>query len=235
MKNVIQAYGVLASPLQLSAELTGLRVSHVLIDSSLQARPTVKDVAKRQPAWPVILPSLQAFKRHWLPYDQQILYVCGSVNELKTTNLRVIKDWKESLPKSLVYAVANPLRNDWKLEVKEPTMEDFVHVATKPSFLNHVQAEIYKLTPYDLRRTVQAMVISYLAGVEGFGKLKQKLASSYKLDRLKALMADPQCQVLRDAVADYRRTQDEEAAAKAHGVETFEIMYLFKSSAKKSI
>ena len=234
MKCVIQAYGVLASPLQLSAAFTSSGISHVLIDSSLQARPTVKDVAKKQPAWPVILPSLQALKRHWLPYDQQILYVCGSLAELQTTNIRIIKNWRASLHKSLSYATFHPLYNDWALEIKEPTMEDFVSVATKPSFLNHVQAEIYKLTPYDLRKTVQAMVISYLAGMEGFTKLKQKLASSYKLDRLKTLMTNPQCQILRDAVADYRKTGDEEKVAKAYGVETFEIMYLFKSSAKKA-
>lgn len=235
MKNTIQAYGVLASPLQLSVEFADVGVSHVLIDASLHARPTVKNVAKKQPAWPIIIPSLTALKRHWLEYDQQILYVCGSMDELKTTNLRIIKDWKASLRRSLIYAVANPLPSDWELVVKEPTMEDFVHGATKPSFLNHIQAEIYKLTPYDLRKTVQAMVIAYLAGVSPFGPLKLKLASSYKLDGLKALMANPQCQVLRNAVADYRKTGDEEAVAKMHGVETFEIMYLVKSSAKKSI
>jgi hypothetical protein len=233
MKNVIQAYGVLASPLQISVAFQALGVSHVLIDNTLQARPQVKDIAARQPAMPVIIPSLRALNRHWAPYKQQILYVCGSLDELKSTNLRVIKDWRNSLATSLTYATFHPLWNDWELVVNEPTMEDFVHKATKPSFLNHIQAEIYKLTPYDLRKSVQALVIAYLAGMESQAKLRQKLASSYKLDRLKALMADPTCQTLRQAVADYRKTKDEELSAKAFGVETFEIMYLFKSSAKK--
>src|SRR6185503_12125128 len=113
MKNVIHAYGVLASPLQLSAEFTALGISHVLIDSSLHARPTTKDVAKKQPAWPIIVPSLKALNRHWLEYDQQILYVCGSMAELKTTNLRIIGDWKLSLRQSLQYAVNNPLPPTW--------------------------------------------------------------------------------------------------------------------------
>jgi hypothetical protein len=235
VKNIFHAYGVLASPLQLSAAFTSIGISHVTIDSSLKAKPTVKNVAKKQPAWPVVLPSLKAMGRHWLELDNQILYICGSMHELSTTNLRIIKDWKSSLKASLIYAGLHPFDHDWQLVTNEPTMEDFVNMATKPSFLNHVQAEIYKLTPYDLRKTVQAMVIAYLAGTEGPTKLKQKLASSFKLDRLKALMADPQCQVLRQAVADYRRSGDEEAVAKAHGVETFEIMYLVKSSAKKAI
>jgi len=235
MKNVIHAYGVLASPLQLSAALSGLGISHVIIDSSLQARPTVKDLATKQPAWPVIVPSLKALGRHWLPYQRQILYVCGSAGELKTSNLKVIKDWRLHLQMSLKHALVNEFPKDWQLVIDEPTMEDFVHVATKPSFLNHVQAEIYKLTPYDLRKTTQSLVVGYLAGLEPLTKLRQKLNSSYKLERLKTLMADPKCQVLRQAVADYRRNQDEVQVAKFHGVEPFEIMYLVKSTAKKSI
>lgn len=235
MKNLIQVYGVLASPLQLSAALSALNVSHVIIDSSLKAVSRLKNMGYKQPALPVIVPSLTVFKRQRLTEEKQIMFVCGSLAELQCTNIRVIKDWRAHLCDSLEYAIANPLPREWTLEIKEPTMEDFVHKATKPSFLNHVQAEIYKLTPYDLRKTVQALVISYLAGTESSTKLKQKLQSSYKLDRLRELMKDPKCQVLRDAVADYRRIGDEEQVAKAHGVETFEIMYLFKSSSKKSI
>lgn len=235
MKNLVHVYGVLASPLQLSAELSALNVSHVIIDNSLKATPRLKNMGFKQPALPVIVPSLTIFKRQRLAEEKQIMFVCGSLAELQFTNIRIIKDWRAHLRNSLEYAVNNPLPADWRLEVQEPTMEDFVHKATKPSFLNHVQAEIYKLTPYDLRKAVQALVISYLAGTESSAKLKKKLQSSYKLDRLRELMKNPKSQVLRNAVADYRRIGDEEKVAKAHGVETFEIMYLFKSSSKKSI
>lgn len=232
MKNVIQAYGVLASPLQISSALAALKVSHVIVDNSLRATPVVRDVAARQPAMPVVIPSLKALARHWAQYERQILYVCASLDELKSTNIRIIKNWRVDLRTSLEHAIANPVEG-WSLVVNEPTMEDFVNVATKPSFLNHVQAEIYKLTPYDLRKEVQALVIAYLAGMETQAKLRAKLNSSYKLERLKSLMADPKCLVLRNAVADYRKTKDEAVTAKAFGVEVFEIMYLFKSSAKK--
>lgn len=232
--NVIQAYGVLASPLQISSALAALKVSHVTIDGSLRAVPTVNDLQARQPALPVVIPSLKALMRHWANYDRQILYVCASLDELKSTNLRIIKNWRDDLAKSLTYASENPIR-DWKLIINEPTMEDFVSAVTKPSFLNHVQAEIYKLTPYDLRKEVQAQVISYLAGYEGFARLKAKLNSSYKLERLKSLMSDPKCLVIRNAVADYRKTQDEVASGKTFNVEPFDIMYLFKASSKKSI
>lgn len=230
--NILQAYGVLASPLQLSAAFSSLGVSHILIDSSLHASPHIKEVAKAQPAWPIIVPSLKALNRHWAPYERQILYVCGSLDELKATNIRVIKEWRTNLQRSLRYALTQPVQDDWQLQINEPTMEDYVHKATKPSFLNHVQAEIYKLTPYDLRKSVQALTIAYLSGNSGFAQLKLKLASSYKLDRLRELMDDPKCRTLRQAVADYRKTKDEQLTAKAYGVETFEIMYLFKQPAK---
>jgi hypothetical protein len=232
MRNVINAYGVLASPLQISAAMTALRVSHVVIDSSLRARPTVVENAAKQPAWPVIMPNIKAVGRHWLDYQQQILYVCGSLAELQSTNLRIIKDWRTNLAASLKHAVVNPFAEDWKFSSNEMPIEDFVHVATKPSFLNHVQNEIYKLTPYDLQRTVRHLILGYLSGTESYTKLRQKLNSSFKLERLKALMADPQCAVLKSAVQDYRKSHNEELVAKAHGVETFEILYIVKASKK---
>ena len=235
MKNLIHAYGVLASPLQLSAALTQLRISHVAIDNSLRAVPSVKDVAIKQPAWPVVMPSLQAFKRYRLDYPRQIVLVCGSLAELRATNLKVVRDWQDNLPTALKHALVDVFDPDWQLVINEMAVEAYVDIATKPSFLNHVQAELYKLTPYDLRKEVQALVIAYLAGIESKAKLQKKLASSYKLDRLKALMSDPKCQVLRNAVAEYRKIEDEAVVAKVFGVETFEIMYLVKSSDKKSI
>lgn len=212
--------------------MTQLKISHVVIDSSLQARPKVKEIAEKQPAWPVIMPSVQAFKRYHLEYPRQIVYICGSLAELSETNVRIIRDWQTHLGLSLKHAVAKTFPPDWELVVTEQPIEDYVEVATKPSFLNHVQAEIYQLTPYELKKTVQRMVINYLAGVDGYGKLRAKLNSSYKLERLKVLMTDPKCAVLRNAVAAYRKAKNEEEIAKTHGVEAFEILYLVKSSEK---
>lgn len=235
MKNVLHAYGVLASPLQLSAALTRLNVSHVLIDNTLQSRHSFRDRGVKQPAWPVVVPSLAAFKRYQLDLERQVVYVCGPLAELQETNLRVIKDWNNHLDASLRYAVVNPFDPKWELQVTEQSMSEFVKKATKESFVNHIQAELYHLTPYDLRKTVQVMVIGYLAGTVKWNTLRQKLNSSYKLERLKALMAAPQCAVLKEAVAEYRKTSLEEVVAKQFGVEPFEIMYVVKSSAKAAI
>lgn len=232
MKNVIHAYGVLASPLQLSAALAGLNVSHYIVDGDLHAGSTFKNLGYAQPAWPVIVPSIAAFRRYALKQKDQIVFVCCSLPELQETNVRVIRDWETHLRRALVYALTKKYPKDWELKIKSQTVEDYVNVATKESFLNHVQAEIYRLTPYDLRKTVQAHIVSYLAGESKWRPLHQKLSSSYKLDRLKTLMSDPQCGVLRAAIAEYRKTTLEEMVAKQFGVEPFDILYVVNSAKK---
>lgn len=235
MKNVVHAFGALASPLELSAALTQLRIAHIVVDNSLMARPYVVDIGLQQPAWPVILPSLKALRRFDLPHQRQILYVCGSTAELEATNLRVIKDWKATLIQSLKYAVLHEFQPTWELQVKEMAIEDYVEIATKPSFLGDVQTAIYKITPYDLRKAVQAQFIAYLAGIGGFQALRTKLSSSYKLEVLRSLLADPRCAVLRNAVTWAKKTGDVENVAVQTGVEKYEIMYLLRSTAKKAI
>lgn len=232
MKNIIHAYGVLASPLQLSAALTNLNVSHALVDNSLHANATFRDRCVRQPAWPVIVPSVAAFRRYSLNLERQIVFVCGPLAELQETNIRVIRDWHTHLQLALKHAVVQTFDPSWILEIKEQSVEDYVSKATKESFLNHVQAELYRLTPYDLRKTVQTMIVSYLAGESKWRPLQQKLNTSYKLERLKSLMSDPQCSTLRAAIAEYRKTTLEETVAKQFGVEPFDILYVVNSAAK---
>jgi len=133
-----------------------------------------------------------------------------------------------SVQKALEYAVANPI--EWKLAVVEPTLDEYVKHATKPSFLNDVQTEIYRITPYDLRKAVQSEVIAYLGGLLGYRKLMARLNSSHKLTKIKTLVLAPKCAVLKDAITAYRHGQDLKEVAEAYKVETFEIMYIVKSS-----
>lgn len=235
MRHVLHAFGVVGSPLEISAALTQMRTSHVVIDNSLVARPSVVDLLYQQPAWPVILPNLKAFRRYSLTYERQILYVCGSLAELSATNLRVIKDWKASLDLSLKHAVVNEFAADWGLDIQEMPIEGYVDIATKPSFLGDVQTLLYRITPYALRKEVQELFIAYLAGIASYTKLRAKLVSSYKLDDLKKLLADPRCAELRNAVALAKKTGDVENVANQTGVEKYEIMYLLRSTAKKAI
>lgn len=230
---IIQAFGVPSSPLQVSDILTNLHVGHTLISGTMRAINTEKHLAKEQPAWPVVLPSIAAIPKNTCKMPNQILFVCDALALLSTCNIRLIKADAiyDSIRSALLYAAANPVE-DWHLERREPSIQDYVSNATKPSFLNNLQTEIYRITPYDLRKQIQAQIIGYLAGVESRTKLLAKLASSHKLTKLAELVKDPKSVALHNAVAQYKRTQAIEATALETGFETFEILYISNSSRK---
>lgn len=145
--------------------------------------------------------------------------------------MRLIKpdNMAENIPLALQYATRNPLV-EWSLIRKEPSISDYVNNATKPSFLNFIQTELYKLTPYDLRKDVQAMVIRYLDGAIKLKPLKDKLQSSHKLTNLLGLIMDSQTLKLREAIAEYKKTGNLEVTAVQYGIETFEILYVVRSA-----
>lgn len=228
---IIHAYGVLASPMDVSNALSSLNVSHGMVSSSLRSEVSEVHHGLKQPSWPIVLPSVKAVQRFKASRKSQILFICDSLAQLSLCNVRVMKpqDLKVGLVAALEYAIENPVT--WKLEMRTISFDEYVTANTKPSFLNGVQTELYRITPYDLRKSAQAVVIGYLAGAESRKNLMAKLNSSYKLDRLKALLTDPKCTELKEAVAEYGKTQNVELAAEKYKVATFEILYLSKSSA----
>ena len=233
MSKIIHAYGLLASPLQVSETLAQLRVGHTLVNDTLRAKGIEHHFSTRQPAWPIVLPTIQALGRYQCNRGDQILLICDSLALLSTCNVGILKpeDMETSLRKALNYAVANPMLN-WKLTRIEPTIGDYVANATTPSYLNLIQAEFYKITPYDLRKEIQALVIGCLAGIESRSKLFAKLSTSYKLDNLKTLVKDPKFGALKDAVSMFRSNGNVELTATTTGYQTFELLYVTRSSAK---
>ncbi len=233
MSRIIHAYGLLASPLQVSAVLTQLKVGHTVFKDSLTAPGTELHFDHRQPAWPVILPTIQAMSRYRCKANKQILMICDSLALLSTCNLRTLKphNMEVTLKKALEYAVANPM-DGWALVRREPSIKEYVDNATTPSYLNLIQSDLYKITPYDLRREVQALLIGCLAGVETKAKLVAKLKSSHKLDSLLELIKDPKFIGLRDAVALFKSNGDADATALSTGYQSFEILYVTRSANK---
>src|SRR6202022_2301808 len=231
---IIHAFGVLASPLQVSALLTNLRISHSIIASDLQATETQIHNSKKQPAWPIIVPSIAALARYKCEYDNQIILLCDSFAMLSSCNVHIIKpeNMDYGMRSALKYATDNTAIDGWKLKRKETSINEYVTSATKPSLLNDVQSLLYRVSNYSLRKEAQTLIIGYLAGTESKSKLMAKLSSSYKLDDLKALMKDPLCDNLKDAVDAYKKTKNVEIAASAHNISTFEIMYIFQSAMK---
>jgi len=233
MSKIIHAFGLLASPLQVSAVLTQLKVGHTLFKDSLTAPGKELHFDSRQPAWPVILPTIQAMSRYKCKAERQILMICDSMALLSTCNVRTLKphNMEATIKKALDYAVANPM-DGWTLVRQEPSIKEYVDSATTPSYLNLIQDLLYKITPYDLRREVQALLIGCLAGVATKSKLVAKLKSSYKLDNLRELVRDPKFMGLKDAVAMFRTNGDADLTALTTGYQSFEILYITRSSSK---
>lgn len=233
MNRIIHAFGILASPVEVSAILSQLRIGHTLVSSSLRAQGRNQHLGRRQPAWPVVLPSIKALSRYTSEFEPEILFICDSQALLATCNIRILKpkDLEYGVRRALEYAVANPMAS-WALERKEMSISDYVNSATKPSYLNALQSEFYRITPYDLRKEVQNLVIGCLAGAESKSKLNAKLDSSHKLSALARLAKDPKFGLLKEAVAHYRASGSIEATAAATGFENFEILYIARSSEK---
>lgn len=233
MSNIVQAFGVPSSPLEVSKIMTYLGVGHTLVTGTLRLKSKSKHLSRVQPAWPIILPSVRALERYTCKMDNQVLFICDALAFLSTCNLQIIKPqgMAENIKDALEYARLNPLEG-WKLKIKEPSISDYVNNATKPSFLNDLQTQLYKITPYDLRKTTQNLIIGYLAGAEPKAKLIAKLKTSHKLDKIYELIKSPKTQALKDAVALFAKNQNIELTALETGFETFEILYLTNSSKK---
>lgn len=228
--SLIHIFGTLESPLQMSDMLRHLNVSHDLIHPDLKNTTVTVDLGFEQPAWPVIVPSVTALARFKSDKERQILFVCDCEARLKNCKFRTIKsgDLEVRLRQALSYALGNE-RADWDLNVVEPTVESYVSKATKASYLNDVQALFYKIVPYSLRTEVQKIVLGCLAGKISKSSMHAKLRTSHKLDPLKALVKDPRFEILKTSVAVFRATNSMEKAVAHAGLESFEILYVYKS------
>ena len=234
---ILAAYGILDySPIQVSEFLRRLRMSHTLEGGLRHLTHTLDGLCKEQPLWPIVVDKVKAIHKLRMKTERTILLVCDSRAALSTTNVRT-ELWPEHRGSDMVDALkaamlaTNKNSCEWELTNNEPSTLDYVNSATKPSFVNLLQTEIYKLTPYALRKEVQQVVIAYLAGTASYTSMHKKLKSSLKLQTLAGLMHLPKAKELREAVLMLGGASVEEVAKKT-GYETFELLYLSKSNAK---
>jgi hypothetical protein len=236
---ILAAYGILDySPIQVSEFLRRLRMSHTLEGGIRHLTHTLDGLCKEQPLWPIVVDKVKAVTKLRTQTARTVLLVCDSRAALSTTNL-CSELWPENRGPDMVEALkrsfiaANRNECTWSLTNDEPSTLDYVNSATKPSFVNGCQSALYRITPYALRKEVQQLMISYLAGSASYTAMHKKLASSLKLQDLSALLHLPKAKELREAVMMLRNYSVEEVA-KQTGFETFELLYISKSSAKTS-
>lgn len=236
---ILDAFGIPDySPLYVSDLLRALNMSHTLEGGFIRHLTcTVDGLCVEQPVWPIVVDRVRAIPKIRSQIDRQVLFVCDSKAALSNTNIK--QDlWPSSRGSDVLRTFKDVLAranrsSGWTIEVDEPTTLDFVKSATKPSYLNLIQTQLYKLTPYTLRKEVQQLVIAYLAGTAPYTAMHRKLKSSLKLQSLSELLHLPKAKELREAVLMLNSNPVEEVAKKT-GFQPFELNYLSKSSAKTS-
>lgn len=231
---ILQAYGLTSSLIKVSEQFIALNISHsILTKNKLQVVERVVDLGVTQPAWPVLMDTLSCVNRVLINRSPQILFVCDSLSSIELCNISQIKtdDLKSTLRKALIYAVANPIENGWVLTSKEPSLEEYVKAVTKPQILNEIQTLLYKIAPYALRKEVQAMVISYLAGDLQQSVLRAKLQSSYKLTDILNICFDAKAENLRKAVIAFNKCKNIDLVSSEYNIHSFQILYITRSVA----
>jgi hypothetical protein len=98
-------------------------------------------------------------------------------------------------------------------------------MVAKPSLLNFIQTEMYKINPYALRKQTQAMILQFFNSQVATTTMIRFLQRSLKQDTLIPLIY--QGVPLREAVARLKNETIEDVA-KTSGYSTFELLYLSK-------
>jgi hypothetical protein len=241
---IVDALGLsFCSPYQLSTALKRLNVSHSIVSNKywLEKTKMTIDLGKPQPVWVTIVDGIKSVKRYKLvKRPNQLLIIIDSEAILKYSNCRLIPQsdiLEDSIKDALLGSNVDPAY-PIKVEVKEPTMHDFVNQATKPSFLNHIQTAVYKISNYPVRKEIQKQIIRSLYGVSSMRNVLSMLSTSLKYETLHSLMKDEKATKLREAVIEFKGklaknpNENPDDLAKGYGFESFEILYVVRSYEK---
>lgn len=232
---ILNAFGLVdSSPIQVSEILKSLNMSHSFVGGfGKTLRLTIDGLSAAQPVWPVVIDSIRAISKVQSERDRLVYFVCDGRAALSLSNVSQVL-WPEHRQSDLAQAImdvlilSHDLDHEWTMNLNEPSMDDYVNLASKPSFMNFIQSHIYKITPYAKRKETQKACIAYLAGGLALGPLKRQLRASLKLADLLQLMDSPKARNLREAVAALK-SRPIEIVCKEYGVESFEILYVVRS------
>lgn len=233
---IVKAWAVSKwTPAQVTEALTDLRVSHTVVGWSPKLHKLrhqrIDGLNPRQPAWPIVTHSVKDIPRIRVKKTRQILFVCDSIPALSHANLCPLPDLP-TLERSIKKAL-QVMDDDWSLTFNEPNIQDFVALASKPSFLNQVQTAIYKINPYSDRKIIQSKVIMFLGGKLSIPSLRETLRSSYKYDPIRELLNKPEAVALKNAIDRVRAGEEGDLVAEEMGIEAFDISYILSSLVKQ--
>jgi len=231
------AFGIIdCSPIEFSDLLRNLNMSHTLCwRTGLKYESyDVDGLCIEQPVWPVLIDKVKTIDKVHLEKDRLVYFVFDSASELSYCNISKGL-WKEALGietfeervKAALQFSANQ-EDNWVLKKSEPALSEYINQASKASVLQEVLALFYKINPYELRKQIQTLCISYLAGKGSITALKRELKKSMKLEDLYQIMTSEKIQEFRNAVQQLSHNTVDEVAEKT-GFETFDLRYIQKS------
>ena len=200
------------SPLEISYALSRLNVSHVLECRGVRKKITRP---KPQPKAVYVTDSLTNYR------PEAVNFIVSCIAELGLTNYTPLSSGtledvlKDALIKQVEIVPSVTVMSDM----------DYVNAVAKPSILNKIQTEVYRLNPYALRKQTHAIVLDYLNSKISKRKLKEVLSRNLKQEALLPLLLSADS--LRNAVARLSKETPEEIEADT-GHPTFELLYLSK-------
>jgi hypothetical protein len=232
---MIKAYGISdASPHEVSAILDGHRIPHTIIGGKPVRPFEIKTGVLNSDTTVYVISGIRNIHRITPPTTDAIYFVCCSKTTLEESNLSVALS-PDSRPMPLQDAIGIALvanfEPDWKLEIKQPALIDFVKMAVKPMFVNQLQKLVQSITPYAKSKEARSLCVSYLCGETSREEMLTHLTGSLKFSGIADLMRTEKASQLRAAICEYKsNTKPLERICEQYGFETFEILYPVNSN-----
>lgn len=207
------------SPLEISISLRRLNVSHTRSING-ESRKINRKLSQPMPV------HVSDYVTDLRP--KTVNFIVAAKAELSLTNyvdLSTLKDRGSDLDSLLAYALTNLRWVVPSVQILSPM--DYVNQVAKPSLLNKIQTEVYKIQPYALRKQTQALILDYLNSRVSDRQIKQAMSNNLKLELILPMVLEAKS--LRDAVARLKIGKETvEEVALATGHPTFELLYISK-------
>jgi hypothetical protein len=232
---MIKAYGISdASPHEVSAILDGHGIPHVIIGGKPVRPFEIKTGVLNSDTTVYVISGIRNIHRITPPTKDAIYFVCCSKTALEESNLSVaLSPDSRSMPlhDAIGIALIATFEPDWKLEIRQPALLDFVKMAVKPMFVNQLQKLVQSITPYAKSKEARTLCVSYLCGETSREDMLVHLTGSLKFSAIADLMRTEKASQLRAAICEYKaNTKPLERICEQYGFESFEILYPVNSN-----
>ena len=211
----MRIHGTERSAQELSSSLLQLGVSHsIRLRSSGARRLKVIDSGNVSKVWVHIGDRIDEAD------PRCVNFITACFSELALTDMPILRE-------PLTRGIREALRDKSRRAVRVRTMNvlDYVNLIAKPSILNKIQTLVYKIQPYERRKIINSMIISWFNSGTSTRQLRAELERGLQTQRIIPLLAESE--TLRLGVSMLKTHTPEEVQEKL-GTATFDLLYLSK-------